>query len=91
MLQPDADKDYTIEVGALWPHEKGGGYSITIKRGLALSQVDGARIAAFRIDEERERERSQQREKPRADDPKDARARSDRGYGNRNGGSRGNH
>ena len=56
-LQPDAKQNYTIEVGALWPHEKGGGYSITLKRGLALHMVDGARIVAFTITDEDRSER----------------------------------
>ena len=58
---PDNSKART-EVGALWPHERGGGYGLTIRKGLALvGGVDGVHYVAFEIDEERERERARER------------------------------
>lgn len=88
MLQPDEESKFTIEVGALWPHEKGGGFSVTLKRGLALYAVDGARLVAFTIrdDEQQQRDRGRARD----DDEQRERAqtnrqRSDRGYSNGNG------
>lgn len=63
MLQHEADDDRSpqTEVGALWPHKQGGGYSITLRRGIAVQLVEGVRLVAFKIDHEAERERRQQR------------------------------
>jgi len=56
---PDDDKRQT-EIGAMWPHKTGGGFSIMIKPGLAAVGMDpdaGIRIVAFkRNDEEKEEE-----------------------------------
>ncbi len=60
VLQHDPEKNprAQTEVGALWPHERGEGFSVTIKRGLAVSLQDGARLHAFVVDDENERQRS---------------------------------
>lgn len=54
-VQHDADnresKDRT-EVGAIWPHKSGGGFGITIKRGISLSSLNGTRIVAFPLQDE---------------------------------------
>lgn len=81
-LQPDAEKDFTIEVGALWPHEKGGGFGITLKRGIALYAPEGSRIIAFTI---REDEDARRADEPQRDRATSNRQRSDRGYDRDNG------
>lgn len=53
---PDNDKSQT-EVGALWPHKQGGGFGITLKRGLAISHLQGVRLNAFTLDDGPKRER----------------------------------
>lgn len=82
-LQPDAEQNYTIEVGALWPHEKGGGYSVTIKRGLALHMVEGARLVAFTITDEDRQGRDDDRD--RADDRRQSQRSNPNARGGRNG------
>jgi hypothetical protein len=77
-LQPDAEKDFTIEVGALWPHEKGGGFGITLKRGIALYAPEGARIIAFAIREDEGKSRADEPSNGRT--PQSNRQRSDRGW-----------
>lgn len=66
VLQHDSnneDSKQQTEIGALWPHSKGGGYSITIKRGLAVAQLEGTRLHAFKIDhDEEDRKRSERRD-----------------------------
>lgn len=72
-LQHDSEKDDgpQTEVGALWPHSRGGGFNITLRRGISIAQLEGTRLVAFTIDHEREREqraqRSQQRDSRRDD------------------------
>lgn len=57
-VQHTEDSKFTTEVGALWPHSKGGGFSVTIKPGISLGPfVDGARLVAFEIDHEARDER----------------------------------
>jgi len=45
---PDKPKNQT-EIGALWPHKQGGGFSVTLRRGLAILQLQDVRIHAFPI------------------------------------------
>ena len=47
---PENDKAQT-EVGALWPHKQGGGFGITLKRGISIAQLTGTRINAFPLRE----------------------------------------
>jgi len=49
----DEENKNQTEVGAMWPHSKGGGFSITIKKGLAISHFDDVRITAFTNDPDR--------------------------------------
>jgi hypothetical protein len=48
---PDNDKDRT-EIGAMWPHGKGGGFSILIKDGVAFVGGTEARLVAYTVDDE---------------------------------------
>lgn len=66
-VQHSEDSKFTTEVGALWPHGKGGGFSITIKPGLFVGNFAGARLVAFEIDHEREERRSDERMHDRDD------------------------
>jgi len=71
VLQHDADNEDSrsqTEVGALWPHERGGGFSITIKRGLAIAQLDGTRLHAFTIDHDAEDRKREERKHARDDE-----------------------
>lgn len=69
-IQPDDESKFTIEVGAMWAHSKGGGFSILLKRGIAISSLPGSRIVAFEItdDEQSEgHERDDRRDRARRD------------------------
>lgn len=49
---PDNSKNQT-EIGALWPHKQGGGFSVTLRRGLAILQLQDVRIHAFTIEDDK--------------------------------------
>lgn len=50
VIQHDADNDKNqTEVGALWPHKQGGGFGLTIKRGISIASLQGVRLNAFAI------------------------------------------
>lgn len=49
ILQHDEEGKSQTEVGALWPHKQGGGFSVTLKRGIALLSLNGSRIHAFPV------------------------------------------
>lgn len=48
---PDNDKSQT-EVGALWPHKQGGGFTVSLRRGISISALQGVRINAFPLRED---------------------------------------
>jgi hypothetical protein len=79
-LQHDSEKDDSpqTEVGALWPHSKGGGFNVTLRRGLSIAQLEGTRLVAFTIDHEREARQREQRMHERDDRRQESR-RDDRG------------
>jgi hypothetical protein len=84
VIQHSEDSKYTTEVGAMWPHSKGGGFSITIKPGLSVATMaGGARLIAFVIDHEaREDERAGDHANGRRSSRDDLRANSrERGSG----------
>ena len=66
-VQHSEDSKYTTEIGALWPHSKGGGFSITIKAGIFVGNFAGARLVAFEIDHEAEERRADERMHERDD------------------------
>lgn len=47
----DNDKERPTEVGAAWKLESGKGFSVVLKRGLAVSCPKGARLMLLEIDD----------------------------------------
>lgn len=73
---PKDDRNYT-EVGAMWEHSKGGGFGITIKKGISVSSMDGARLVAFLITEREAADDEHGEREDRA--PRDESPRGERG------------
>ncbi len=55
VMQHDEEGKGQTEVGALWPHSKGGGFSITIRPGLSVATGGPVRLHAFPVKDEDER------------------------------------